>query len=464
VNTVVLLPDGIGVRNFVLGPLVNLLEELGEVTVLHGIGDDLVDSLGRQVSPQVCWQAMVPFREPIPVRVLRTTLGYSQMWWADTRAMRFLRQRQIPGTWRSRVLHQVGRACGRLLATASGIRLLNHLQCHSARRCPEVDHYRELFERLEPSVLFCSHQRPLHVLPPVLAALDLGIPTATFIFSWDNLTSKGRIAAPFEHFLVWSKLMREELLQYYPDVPEQRVHVVGTPQFDAYADRELLWPRDELLGRLGLDPERPMICYSGGDTRTCPEDPQHLQILLELIASGEIRGRPQVVLRPTPVDEGSRYRPVREAFPELVVAQPQWVHSETGDWSNVIPLPEDVQLLANLTAHADINVNMASTMTLDFAIHDTPVVNIAFDVADPPPFGTPIWEFFYRFEHYRPVVELGAARFARSRDELAEQINAYLADPSLDRQARRALVELEVGTPIGSASQRIVQTLGRIGS
>src|SRR5690606_8761137 len=112
----------------------------------------------------------------------------------------------------------------------------------------------------------------------------------------------------------------------------------------------------------------------------------------------------------------------------------------------------------------DLNINLASTMTLDFAIHDKPVVNVAFDVADPPPFGVPLWEYFYRFEHYRPVVELGAARFARSPEELAEHVNAYLQDSALDHEARRRLVELQVGIPIGQSSRRIVQVLECIGN
>lgn len=121
-----------------------------------------------------------------------------------------------------------------------------------------------------------------------------------------------------------------------------------------------------------------------------------------------------------------------------------------------------MQFLANLTHHADMNVNLGSTMTLDFAVHDKPIVNVAFDVADPPPFGRPVWEFFYRFEHYRPVVELGAARFARSPQEFAEHINAYLADPALDREARRQLVNLELGVPIGQSSQRTIEVLQKI--
>jgi hypothetical protein len=351
---------------------------------------------------------------------------------------------------------------GRLSASPRRIGLLDKWHCREVRRLPEVKHYRDLFSRVRPSVLFCSHQRPPSILPPVLAARDLGIPTATFIFSWDNLTSKGRIAAPFDHFLVWSDRMRQELLHYYPDVSDDRIHIVGTPQFDPYGDKSLRWSRDEFFQRIGADPARPLICYSGGDTSTCPDDAQYVRVLLELIRQGRIRGNPQVLLRPAPVDEGSRYDPVRRDFPELIYARPAWVHTQPDDWLRTIPLPDDIQFLANLTRHADLNVNLASTMTLDFAIHDKPVVNVAFDVSDPPTFGVPLWKFFYRFEHYRPVVELGAARFARSPDELGEHINSYLDNPALDRENRRRFVELEVGRPIGQSSEIICEVLQRL--
>jgi hypothetical protein len=296
-----------------------------------------------------------------------------------------------------------------------------------------------------------------------LAARALGIPTATFIFSWDNLTSKGRIAAPFDYFFVWSKLMRQELLTFYPDLSEDRVHVVGTPQFDPYADTSLLWSRAEFFARVGADPRRPLICYSGGDVATAPEDHLHVRVLMELIRAGEIKGNPQVILRPTPVDDGQRYQEVLRDYPEMIYAQPDWVHTCQGDWSQTIPLPQDVQFLTNLTQYADLNVNLASTMTLDFALRDKPVVNIAFDVADPPPHGIALWDYYYQFEHYRPVVEIGAARFARSRAELARHVNDYLADPTLDQQARHRLVELEVGAPLGCSGEQICERLYQLG-
>jgi hypothetical protein len=458
-----LIPDGVGARNFLIGPFLKLACENGPAHVFHQIPEDRLSIYANGAGGKVQWSELSPFRETPLTATLRYSLGYAHMHWGDTLAMRYIRSLPVNGSWRRQAVQYAARLTGRIASSPGGIKAIDRLLCRVSDRHPEVDRYAELLRRIDPKVIFCSHQRPPIVLPVILAARRLGILTATFIFSWDNLTSKGRIAAPFDHYLVWSGHMREELLRYYPDVSGDRIHVVGTPQFDPYADRDLLWTREEFFRRAGADPSRPLICYSGGDTMTAPEDHLHVRALMELIRDGRIAKRPQVLLRPAPVDDGKRYESARRDFPELIYAPTAWLHTTPGEWSRVIPLPDDVRFLANLTHHADLNINLASTMTLDFAIHDRPVVNIAFDVADPPPLGKPLWDFYYRFEHYRPVVETGAARFARSRDELAAHVNAYLDDPSLDREARRRLVELEVGVPIGQSSRKIVETLNRIG-
>ncbi|MBA3714791.1 MAG: hypothetical protein H0W76_20410 [Pyrinomonadaceae bacterium] len=461
-NLLLLVPDGVGVRNFVLGNFLQQAGEKGHVYALHVFPENLVETYSRGLGHQVQWQPLMPFPDKPLSFTLRTALYYAQMHWADTQAMRYNRRLPVRGSWRARAAVHTAQLVGRAAASSRGINMLDRWHCSAVERMPEVEHYRQLFKKIKPSVLFCSHQRPSIILPPVLAARSLGIPTATFIFSWDNLTTKGRIAAPFDHYLVWSEHMRREVLRYYPDVSAEQIHIVGTPQFDPYTNSEMLWTREEFFGRAGADPSRPLICYSGGDAGTCPEDPEHARVLLDLIRAGRIQGNPQVLLRPMPVDNGSRYDKVRRDYPELIYLQPMWLHTEPGDWSRVMPLLEDVQFLANLTHYADLNVNLASTMTLDFAIHNKPIVNVAFDVASPPPFGKPLWDYYYRFEHYRPVVELGAARFARSPEELADHVNAYLKDPGLDSDNRRRLVEFEVSLPLGQSGQRIVDVLGAI--
>jgi hypothetical protein len=469
VSLVLLIPDGVGVRNFLIGPFLRLACESWPTHVFHNIPEGRLSTFAdganglNGLRERAHWRALDAYRETPMTATLRYSLGYAHMYWGDTQAMRYVRSRPVAGSWRRRATQYAAQLTGRAAATRGGIKTLEGLLCRAAGRRPEVERYRQALQQIDPRVIFCSHQRPPDILPLILAARGMGVPTATFIFSWDNLSSKGRIAAPFDHYLVWSDHMRDELLRYYPDVSGERVHVVGTPQFDPYADENLRWSRQEFFARVGADPSRPLLCYSGGDEMTAPEDHLHVRALMELIRQGRVKNNPQVLVRPAPVDDGARYDSVRRDFPEMIYARPAWIHASPGEWSRVLPSHEDAQFLANLTRHADVNVNLASTMTLDFAIHDRPVVNVAFDVADPPPLGKPLWDFYYRFEHYQPVVKIGAARFARSRDELAEHVNAYLDDPSLDREGRRQLVEFQVSAPIGQSSRRIVEVLKRIG-
>jgi hypothetical protein len=462
-HIVTLIPDGVGVRNFVLGRFLIDASAQSRVSVLHLIPDTLLPRYADRLGGHVQWFPLAPYRDAPLAFTLRYSIAYAQMHWVGTKSMRYhLARRPATGSWRTRAADKVARVAGRLAASPQRIQLLDRWHQSVVRPLPAVDAYCRLFREIKPSILFCSHQRPPVVLPPVLAAHALAIPTATFIFSWDNMTSKGRIAAPFDHYLVWSDLMRQELLRYYPEVSPERVHVVGTPQFDPYADDRLRWTRAQFFARIGAETSRPLICFSGNNVVNGPEDPHHLRHLLSFIRSGRIRRNPQVILRPTPTDDGTRFDALRRDFPELIYAKPAWIDTEPGSWDRVLPSADDVQFLANLVLHADLNVNFGSTMSLDFAVHDKPVVNAAFDVANPPCFGMPLYEFCLQFDHYRPVAELGASRFARTADELAQHVNAYLDDPSLDRAGRQRLVDLEVGHPPGGATARIVETLRRI--
>jgi hypothetical protein len=457
-----MIPDGVGVRNFVLGKFLRSLPTGTEAHVFHGVPDDVLPRLTAGINGQAKWHRLERFRPVGLTDLLQGSLAYAQMYWAHTTAMRRTLSLPIRGTFGRRLIQHTKRLAGRMAASPRRMQLLESLVFHAVSRTAEAEFYRQAFRAIRPAVLFCSQQLSPDAVPAVVAAKQLGIPSAAFIFSWDNLTSKGRIVAPFDHYLVWSQYMKDELLRYYPGVLADHVHIVGTPQFEPYADPGLLRPREDFFAALNADPARPLICYSGGDAGTCPEDPKHVGVLMELIRSGRIKGCPQVVVRPVPVDDGTRYASVRKQYPELIFSMPRWTHTDTGEWSGFMPLPEDLGLLANLTHHADLNVNLGSTMILDFGIHDKPVVNVAFDVSDPPIFGMPVYDFYYHYEHLRPVLEFKATRIARSVDEFADHVNAYLSDPALDRENRRGLIDLHVLKPIGQSTGRLTEALAAI--
>jgi hypothetical protein len=459
------VPDGVGIRNFVLGPFLKELARRAHVDLFHILPEDLAARYAAASPAGIDWQPLSGLKQGRTISLLQSSLAYAHMYWANTGSMQRAVRKPVRGRFTRRMFIRSARALGRAGAEPRCIRAIDAVHVTLVERLEEVRAYRRLFERTKPSVVFSTSQRhysEYSLLAAVVAARQLGIPTATFIVSWDNLSSKGRIVAPFDHYFVWSRTMREELRKYYPQISEDRIHVVGTPQFDPYGDPGLLWSREEFFRRIGGDAARRLICFSGGDAETCPEDPEHVRVLLEQIRSGRIRGNPQVLVRPSPADDGARYRAVRARFPELIFAPPAWLHPRGGDWTRIIPEPDDIAFLANLTHHADLNVNLGSTMTLDFGLHDKPVVNVAFDIADPPLFGMPVYDYYYHYEHFLPVVAFGASRIARAAEALPEHINAYLENPALDREGRRRLVDLHVDVRPGESSRWTVEALERI--
>jgi len=98
----------------------------------------------------------------------------------------------------------------------------------------------------KPDFIFCTNQRPSQAIAPILAAQDLGIPTATFIFSWDNLP-KATTLVETDYYFVWSEHMKKEVLMYCPYVPAEKILVTGTPQFESHFDSNLLQTKEAFL-------------------------------------------------------------------------------------------------------------------------------------------------------------------------------------------------------------------------
>ena len=111
------------------------------------------------------------------------------------------------------------------------------------RKTPKYNYCKKQLEEHKPNFIFCTNQRPSQAIAPILAAQDLGIPTATFIFSWDNLP-KATTLVETDYYFVWSEHMKKELLMYCPYVKPENVFISGTPQFESHFDKSLLQTKE----------------------------------------------------------------------------------------------------------------------------------------------------------------------------------------------------------------------------
>jgi hypothetical protein len=306
-----------------------------------------------------------------------------------------------------------------------------------------------MLDSVRPDLIFSTVPLANHYERPVLwAAEDRGLPRVTAITSWDNLSSKSRLPVRFDRTLVWGARMRDELLATYPDIPPESVRVTGVPQFDLYTRPELRPSREEFFASIGAPAVRPLVLYSGVPATLMESEPRVLGQLAR--ALGE---HVTLLYRPHPKAAPRWYGPALEAHPN-VRCTPTNLEGD-GDPARWSPGLAHVRTLCGSLAHASVNVNFASTMTLDAAVHDLPVVNLAFDDQGP----SATLRQMYTYDHYRPVIELGAARVAGSLESLVDEIRSYLADRSRDREGRRRLLEAQCGAIDGRASARVAAAL-----
>ena len=345
-----------------------------------------------------------------------------------------------------------------VLHSEKWIQRFNFWQQLSFKNDSKTVGYRELLIRENFDLLFFTHQRPPFIAPLVYQAEKLNVKTASFIFSWDNLASKGRMAANFNYYLVWSDLMKSELQQFYSAVKSENIEVVGTPQFEPYVLDHYKVSREEFISRFQLNSNFKTICFSCGDIATSKNDELYIEIIANAIKEGEIK-KVNLIIRTSPAEDPIRFSEYVEKFPFIKWNYPKWNLSRENhqeSWSQRIPSIEDVKDLRSLLEYSDVNINMLSTMSLDFIQFDKPVINTVFGNSKN---GLYDDQRFLNYAHIENVVNSKATKIVKSKEELVDAINLYLENHKLDSENRKQLLQLQVSKPLQRTGKRIAETL-----
>lgn len=323
--------------------------------------------------------------------------------------------------------------------------------------------YMKWLSKHEVDVLFFTHQRPPQIAPMAIAGKLLGIPTIAYIFSWDNLSSKGRMPVLFDRFMVWSNLMKSELLQFYSKLDSNDVAITGTPQFETYVYEEFGWSRNQLNLYLNLpdSDSRRIICFSCGDVSTSPNDAVYIEAIASAIIN-EVWAKDLVLLvRTSPAEEASRFRELMDKYPSIIWNVPDWPQSNSNHpepWSQRVPTMNDIHCLKSILKHATVSVNMCSTMSLDFALWDKPVINPVFGEVGNSSGLFPDRKYL-KYDHYAKVIETGAVTICANADELITALRTSLEYPDKYYSERKKVLELQIGEPLYGTSERFVKQL-----
>lgn len=286
----------------------------------------------------------------------------------------------------------------------------------------------------------------------IILARRYGIYTVAMNFSWDNLTSNCKHFRKTNYLICWTDELKHQAVSIH-SFPAERVFVSGIMRFDHYfRDDPHEKTREEFLRSLGLNPSEKTILVSTVTKGNYKDEPMIVEVLLRARREKRFQGFPNIFIR---------LHPKQDTYDEfLPFTKEPGVHVELAGKKMARHLGariemdmEDLINLKDTLRHIDVVVNYASTITLEACIFNKPVVNIGFP---------PYYMNAYSFTHYKPVVELGAVRVAKSAEELIGEVASYLRDPSRDTEGRRRVVSSFIGFTDAKSFQRCVRYLETI--
>ena len=337
-------------------------------------------------------------------------------------------------------------------------KILRRFIVHTQQRyTPNI--YADLFEKYQPDLVVSrtpGWRQDRYILRE---AARHGIPTAAVLVGWDNSSSYNLNGAPVENIVCWSEIQKEELV-LGSDWDPRHVFVGGIPSYDGYFRREWLIPRQEYFRQHSLDPHRKLLSYACSFETLHPNYP-NMAAIVDLVNNNRLSEPCQLLIRfhPNHFQAGSRFEQEKKRviehvknMPNIHIVEPVSLGAGLAHYSG-----EDMPEKASMMAWSDVFLTVYSTMVVEAAIHDRPIISVTIDtpggwnmkgIYSLPLTSIGNWPTHQRFRLS------GAGRVVDNPESLRDLINFYLDNPGADHDHRLQFVKDECTFTDGSAGKR----------
>jgi len=348
-----------------------------------------------------------------------------------------------------------------LLSNKRGLNYIRKRIKKLERKSVKYNYCKKQLKQQKPDFIFCTNQRPTQAIAPILAAQDLKIPTATFIFSWDNLP-KATTLVETDFYFVWSNYMKRELLKYCSYIKDNQVFVTGTPQFESHFNKHLIQPKKAFFKQYNLDINKKYICFSGDDIVTSPLDQFYLEDLAKSVISLNKDGyKLGIIYRKCPVDFTNRYEAILKKYNDVIVNIPPLWKPIGKNWNEIMPTKEDFTLQVNICEYAEFVVNIASSMVFDFVAHNKSCLFLNYEQPQLKKGIRNIGQN-YNYIHFRSMPSQKAALWCMNKQDLTKVIKSIIKGKASNVLEGKKWFEIVAGKNPTQASLKIWNAIDKI--
>lgn len=358
-----------------------------------------------------------------------------------------LKRRMAFGTRKNPLIYFLGKSLNFIIARPMFRRLARFLDFLLVKN----DFYASYFEKYKPELVFLPHLFDEEEINILREAKKRGIKTLGMIYSWDKITSRCLIRLLPQKFVVVNNLVKEELIRHNDANPED-IFVGGVPTYDVYFNGKNS-NRADFFRRIGVDPSKKLILLGTMGKTFSNSDWRLIDYLRDLIREGKITGNPEILVRFLPYD-------ILEE--EELKKRPGLVYDYPGVRFDLKRLggtewdmgSREIDHLKDSLSQMSLLICYASSLSIEAAIFDKPVININFEFKKEELMIKSPTQYF-KTEHYKKAVATGGIRMVENKKQLIEWINKYLEDSSLDKEGRERLVREQCPFKDGKSGERV---------
>jgi hypothetical protein len=315
-------------------------------------------------------------------------------------------------------------------------------------------HHDYLFEKYKPDLVFNTAAGGSGGV--LKSARRFGVKSIDMPKSWDNV-SKALFDSKANHMIVWGDFMKRQAVRFQDYKPEE-IFVTGGPQFDFYRRKDILLSREAFCRKHGFDPKKKIILY-GSAGANLTDEPPYVRLIRQFVDEGKLEDV-NILVRPHLgyADDVKRF---------MKLAGLEGVSVDTTDEQNLNfkdkwdPSWGHIVNLYNSLYHAELGINLASTLVLDSACNDTEAMNIGFDIA-PANARTKSVKRLYKSDYIQSALKTGGIWFPQSKDEFLEHLKAILERGEKKKEGQKRLIRDIIYACDGKSSERVVKTLEQL--
>jgi hypothetical protein len=256
-----------------------------------------------------------------------------------------------------------------------------------------------------------------------VTASKMGCRVWVINWSWKDFYINEYIPFKINGFFTWSDELKKNYILYNKHLDSSLFESIGNLSFDKLYNYQ---PSKELTyysKKYGFETDKKIILYSLVIPTLYGDEHKLIHTIYETLENGKLAGNFTLLMKPNPMDKDLTRLYEMQIPGRLITLENLWEYDSQNDF-NMITEEGQTEWL-DLIYYSNLNLSVASTVTIEFLIMNKPVVNILFDAT------LQVNEDFkrlYNAPYYSSCKNLKKVKPATNLEELSDAVINFARD------------------------------------